>query len=265
MKRVALLMLACAAALVAGHTSAPASARHAAVRARAAQNLVTIRPMVRPMDAALATPPTTATCKAKYHFACYDPIQLERAYDLLPLYKQGYDGRGRTIVIVDAFGSPTVGHDLKVFDNQYGLPAPPSLRVIQPAGKFPKEPDHPGWAWETALDVEWSHAIAPGANILVVETPKNENEGTSGFPQIVEAENYVVNHDLGDVISQSFGATEETFPGAQQLFNQRDAYINAHEHKVTVLAASSDSGVTDYTRTSTSTPTRWSTGRGPIR
>jgi subtilase family serine protease len=248
MKRVALLTLACATALVAGHTSAPASARHATSAATAARNLVTIRPMVHPLDAALASPPTTATCKAQYHFACYNPLQLEKAYDLLPLYKQGYDGTGRTIVIVDSFGSPTVGHDLAVFDKQYGLPAPPSLRVIQPAGKFPKEPDHPGWAWETALDVEWAHAIAPGANILLVETPTNEDEGTSGFPQIVEAENYVVDHNLGDVISQSFGATEQTFPGAKQLLAQRGAYINAHDHNVSVLAASSDSGAVDYTR-----------------
>ena len=143
MKRVALLTLACAAGLVAGHTSAAAPAHHAA--AAVPPGVVTIRPMVRPMDAALASPPTTATCRAQYHFSCYDPIQLEKAYDLLPLYKQGYDGTGRTIVIVDAFGSPTVRHDLTVFDKAYGLPAPPSLRVIQPAGTFPKEPDHPGW------------------------------------------------------------------------------------------------------------------------
>jgi subtilase family serine protease len=194
----------------------------------------------------MTTPPTTAFCKAKYHFSCYQPFQLERAYDLVPLYQEGYDGRGRTIVIVDAYGSPTIHHDLEAFDHSFGLPDPPSLKIIQPAGRFPQLPDHPGWASETTLDVEWSHAIAPGANILVVETPKNEDEGTSGFPQIVEAENYVVNHNLGDVISQSFGATEETFPSAQSLLRLRSAYINAYKHHVTVLAASSDAGATDY-------------------
>ena len=54
--------------------------------------------------------------------------------------------------------------------------------------------------------------MAPGANILLVETPVAETEGNTGFPQIVEAENYVIDHHLGDVISQSFGATEQTFP-----------------------------------------------------
>ena len=68
-----------------------------------------------------------------------------------------------------------------------------------------------GWAGETTLDVEYAHALAPGASILLVETPASENEGTSGFPQIMKAEEYVINHGLGAVISQSFSATEETF------------------------------------------------------
>ena len=68
-----------------------------------------------------------------------------------------------------------------------------------------------GWGGETTLDVEYAHTIAPGANILLVETPVSETEGVTGFPQIVEAENYVVKHHLGGVISQSFSATEQTF------------------------------------------------------
>jgi len=107
---------------------------------------------IRPL--ALPSPPTTAFCRATYHFACYQPFQLQRAYDLLPLYRQGFDGTGRTIVIVDPFGSPTVRHDLGVFDRAFDLPAPPSLQIIQPAGRVPRSPDHPGWAGETELDVE---------------------------------------------------------------------------------------------------------------
>ena len=68
-----------------------------------------------------------------------------------------------------------------------------------------------GWAGETELDVEYAHTIAPGANILLVETPTSENEGTTGFPQIEKAEKYVVSHHLGGVISQSFSATEQSF------------------------------------------------------
>ena len=169
-------------------------------------------------------PPTTAQCEADFHVACYDPAQIQRAYNLAPLYAKGYDGAGKTIVIVDSFGSTTVRHDLAVFDAAFGIPAPPSFKIIQPAGAVP----HPnsGWAGETDLDVEYAHTIAPGANILLVETPTSENEGTTGFPQIVEAENYVINHHLGDVISQSFGATEETFPTKQSLLNLRSAYLH---------------------------------------
>jgi subtilase family serine protease len=53
---------------------------------------------------------------------------------MLPLYRQGLTGKGKTILIVDSFGSPTIQDDLKVFDEQFGLPDPPSLKVIQPAG-----------------------------------------------------------------------------------------------------------------------------------
>jgi subtilase family serine protease len=87
--------------------------------------------------------------------------------------------------------------------------------------------------------------MAPGAKILLVHTPKNENEGTSGFPQIVKAENYVVRHHLGSVISQSFGATENTFPSRHSLLRLRSAYRHAAARHVTVLAATGDTGAAD--------------------
>ena len=103
------------------------------------------------------------------------------------------------------------------------------------------------WAGETTLDVEYAHALAPGASILLAETPTSENEGTSGFPQIVQAEQYVVDHGLGDVISQSFSATEATFDSYAQIEPLRAAFLDADSHHVTVLAASGDAGATDYT------------------
>jgi subtilase family serine protease len=87
--------------------------------------------------------------------------------------------------------------------------------------------------------------MAPEANILLVETPTSENEGTTGFPAIVKAETYVVDHHLGGVISQSFSATEQTFPSRKSLFNLRGAYKDAAAKGVTVLAASGDSGAAD--------------------
>ena len=195
-------------------------------------------------------PPTTADCQANIGISCYGPTQLQTAYDLTPLYAKGLTGKGKTIVIVDSFGSPTIAQDVHQFDSDFGLPDPPSLKVIQPAGAVPPfdgtNDDMTGWAFETTLDVEYAHAIAPGANILLVETPVAETEGVTGFPEIVKAENYVIDHNLGDVITQSFGATEETFPSKGAIFGLRSAFQNALLHGVTVLGSSGDTGSTDY-------------------
>jgi subtilase family serine protease len=210
--------------------------------------LVSIWPDLRHLVGAQAAPPTTAFCERHYRIACYLPGQIQRGYNLPALYRNGITGRHQTIVIVDSYGSPTVRHDLAVFDKAGHLPAPPSLRIIQPAGKVaPYQPNgnREGWAGETDLDVEYAHTIAPGANILLVETPTSENEGTTGFPQIVRAEKYVISHHLGVVISQSFSATEQTFPDRTSLLRLRGAYTEARARHVTVLAASGDSGAAD--------------------
>jgi subtilase family serine protease len=197
----------------------------------------------------LSTPPTTALCLTQLGIHCYNPAQLARAYNLAPLHKAGIDGRGKTIVIVDAFGSPTIKQDLHTFDQTFGLPDPPSLTVRQDAGPVPPfdptNSDMDGWAGETTLDVEWSHVFAPGAKIVLEESPVTETEGVQGFPEIVKAENFVIDHHLGDVISQSFGATEETFPSKRSILNLRSAFENAARHDVTVLASSGDNGATD--------------------
>jgi subtilase family serine protease len=209
---------------------------------------IVIAPAVVHAAGAQEAPPSTAYCEQHYKIACYEPAQIEQAYHLPALYHHGVTGAGQTIVIVDSYGSPTVAHDLAMFDRAARLPPPPSLRVIQPAGKVaPYRPtgNREGWAGETDLDVEYAHAIAPGASILVAETPTSENEGTTGFPQIVKAEKYVIGHHLGAVISQSFSATEETFATRSALLNLRGAYVAAARSGVTVLAASGDSGAAD--------------------
>ena len=218
----------------------------AAPSAATAQATVLIHPDVQHAGHGSKQPPTTADCEAAFQVACYEPAQIQQAYNLPVLYGKGVDGRGATIVIVDSFGSPTIRNDLTTFDQTFGLPAPPSFKIIQPAGVVP--PYDPGnstmvsWAGETTLDVEYAHTIAPGANILLVETPVAETEGVTGFPQIVRAEEYVINHHLGDVISQSFSATEQTFPSEASVNALRGAYIDAYLHHITVLAAAGDSG-----------------------
>jgi subtilase family serine protease len=210
---------------------------------------VAVRPGVQRAGRVQASPPATADCEKLYKVACYQPAQIQQAYDLPSLYARGVTGRGRTIVIVDSFGSPTIRNDLAVFDHAFGLPAPPKFTIIQPAGSVPAydpgNSDMVGWAGETTLDVEYAHAIAPGASILLVETPVSETEGVHGFPQIIKAEQYVARNHLGDVISQSFSATEETFPSQAAVQALRGAYQLAAANHVTVLAASGDSGAAD--------------------
>jgi subtilase family serine protease len=219
----------------------------AATAAHQAEATVTIRPNVLYDSHSTAQPPTTADCEAAYQVACYEPAQIQQAYNLPELYNHGINGAGTTIVIVDSFGSPTIQSDLATFDQQFGLPAPPSFQIIQPAGAVPPydptNSDMVGWAGETSLDVEYAHTIAPDANILLVETPVSETEGVTGFPQIVQAEEYVLQHYQVDVISQSFSATEQTFPSLASIESLRGAYISAYQHHVTVLSAAGDSGV----------------------
>jgi subtilase family serine protease len=210
---------------------------------------VAVQPGVQHVGRVQQSPPTTASCQADYKVACYQPGQIQQAYDLPALYARGVTGRGTTIVIVDSFGSPTIKADLSTFDKAFGLPAPPSFRIISPAGRVPaynpNNTDMVGWAGETTLDVEYAHTVAPGANLLLVRTPVPETEGVHGFPQIVAAEKYVIAHHLGDVISQSFSATERTFPSEAAIQALRGTYQLAAKDGVTVLAASGDSGAAD--------------------
>jgi subtilase family serine protease len=234
---------AAATAATGAHAATAAAAAPAATRA-----MVMIHPEIKHVGRVEQQPPTTAFCESAFHVACYEPGQVEQAYNLWPLYSHGMSGQGSTIVIVDAFGSPTIRQDLSFFDQTFHLPGPPSFKIIQPAGPVHFDsgnPDDLGWASETSLDVEYAHAIAPNANILLVETPVSETEGETGFPQIVRAEQYVISHYNADVISQSFGATEQTFPSRASVEALRGAYRDAASHDVTVLAASGDNGAAD--------------------
>src|SRR6516162_4917198 len=194
-------------------------------------------------------PSTTAECEQSLHIACYNPAQVQRAYNLPALYSRGITGKGATIVIVDPYGSPTIARDLRTFDSAEGVPNPPSLRIIRPAGKVPAfNPNNAnmvGWASETTLDVEWAHTIAPGAKILLVETPGGGKTGTVSMDQVVTAEKYVIRHHLGGVISQSFVATEQA-TGSAAIRSLRGAYLAASAGHVTVLAGSGDSGATGF-------------------
>ena len=251
--------LSACAAIVLGSLapSLPAEGAHRA------HHLVSFEDSPRAVATATGGPVTTQWCLTNWKFACYTPSQMQAAYDLGPLFNStkvpgGYQGQGQTIAIIDPYGSPTITTDLTAFDSAFSLPAPPSFTVLTPPGLAPvpafkaSNADMMGWAGETTLDVEWAHAMAPKASILLVTTPTDEVEGTSGLAEIVAAENYVIKNKLATVISQSFGATEQTFTSAAAVNPYRSAFIAASTAGVSVLAATGDAGATDYQSNGTS-------------
>nr|HET6903611.1 S53 family peptidase [Ktedonobacteraceae bacterium] len=198
------------------------------------------------------TPPTDSQCRTQTGFPCYSPQEIRKAYNVTPLLNAGYTGKGQSIVIIDSFGSPTIQNDLHVFDQGYGLADPPSLKVVAPLGTInfdPNNSDMVSWAFETSLDVEWAHALAPDANIVLMTSPVDETEGVQGLPEFMYLEKYAVSHNLGKIVSQSWGATENTLftPGGKQVLNQfNDFYMQATTgQNVTFFASAGDSGASN--------------------
>lgn len=113
-------------------------------------------------------------------------------------------GAGTTIAIVDAFNAPTIQHDLGVFSTQFGLPACTTangcFKKVDAQGGHTYPAASPGWALETSIDVEWAHAIAPGARILLVEASSNT------MSALFTAVDYAKNH--AQYVSMSWGTTE---------------------------------------------------------
>jgi subtilase family serine protease len=129
------------------------------------------------------------------------PAQIKSVYNFPTSSTAGV---GKTIAIVDAFDDPTAESDLGVFSSQYGLPACTTAngcfkKVSQTGGKNYPRTD-PGWALEISLDIQWAHAIAPGAKILLVEAR------TNSFANLLAAEDYAKTH--AQYISNSWGAGE---------------------------------------------------------
>jgi len=167
---------------------------------------------------------------------CYGPRQIRAAYDIQPLLDAGIDGTGTTIVIVDAFQNPTIVHDLAMFDAAWGLPAA-NLDIIAPDGLTPFTGSRlqVGWAVEISLDVEWAHVVAPGAHIELV-LAKSEQDA-----DLLSATRYAIEHDLGEVITQSFGEAESC--ADPQLLSQEHAVFERAASKgMTLLAGSGDFG-----------------------
>lgn len=196
--------------------------------------------------------PLTCPQSVNYIKDCQTPQSMRLAYGIAPLIQKGFTGKGQTIVDIVSFGSPTLQQDMDVFDRQFGLP-PITVQQISPLNVPESDPHHDkaGWASETTLDVEILHALAPGANIVVLTSPVAETEGTIGLPEFRQLLQYTLDHKLGTIISQSWGASEATLADAagQAEIQHWDALYKqvTTQDGFTILSASGDNGATDFT------------------
>jgi subtilase family serine protease len=138
----------------------------------------------------------------------YDAAQIQTAYGLNKLYNNGLDGSGQTIMIVDAFGSNTIVNDANLFSAANGLPAltPDNFAIFAPTGPATCTATNGciagNWQFETTLDVEWAHAIAPKANIVLILG------ADSSFTNLDLANLFAIENGFGNVLSNSFGISE---------------------------------------------------------
>jgi subtilase family serine protease len=174
-------------------------------------------PQVNPMAGTFASP------------AGFSPAQIRHAYGFDKL--TGTDGRGVTIAIIDAYNAQNILNDVRTFNTQYGLQqfngaGQPTFKVVNQGGGSSLPANNAGWAFESALDVEWAHAIAPKANILLVEA------STASYSNLMAAVDYAAKN--AQVVSMSFGGGEFSY----------ETTLDAHFNKtgVAFVASSGDSG-----------------------
>jgi subtilase family serine protease len=175
-------------------------------------------------------------CQQRPVATCYGPTQIRAAYgfDKLPAR---LTGAGITIAIIGAFGAPTLRQDLAAFDAAWGIPDP-TLNIIAPDGLLPfnyRDRNMILGAGEATVDVEWAHAIAPGATIDLVVAKSLMDEDT------LSALQYAVKHNLGAVLSQSIGEAEACMAPAIQKA-QHEAFKEAREERMTVVVSAGDHG-----------------------
>jgi subtilase family serine protease len=169
----------------------------------------------------------------------YKPAQLRGAYGIDQSLQAGYDGRGATVAVVDAYASSTILGDAQTYAKRND-PAHP-LRGYQFSQSLPasytliKECDASGWYGEETLDVQAVHAMAPAANILYVGATSCDN------PDLNAAVNTVVDNSLAQVVTNSYGSIGEPTSLAD-VAGEHQTFMQAAAQGISVLFSSGDSG-----------------------
>jgi subtilase family serine protease len=158
--------------------------------------------------------------------AGYSPSQIKSAYGLAGIANEG---AGQIIALIDAYNNPDAASDLNTFDTHFGLPACTTgngcFKVIYATGTKPA--NNSGWAGESSLDIEYSHAMAPQAKIILVEAASASNAALYKAVDVAVANG-------ATVVSMSFSGGESS----------SELNDDSHFNKTGVIfcASSGDSG-----------------------
>lgn len=184
----------------------------------------------------LAVQPSNAPTGGSF----YTPSQIQTAYGFNQVsLKSGPNGTGQTIAIVDAYDDPTIQNDLLAFDRAFGLMDPPSFKVVSQTGSTtnlpPTDPSankQNNWEVEESLDVEWAHALAPGANIVLVEANSNN------LGDLITAVQTAASLPGVSVVSMSWGGSEFSSESLADSY-----FVTPPGHQgVTFIASTGDNG-----------------------
>lgn len=183
----------------------------------------------------------------------YTPAQIREAYGVggLTLGNGAVaDGTGQTIAIVDPYNDPNIASDLQTFDTQFGLPAATSLMVVNASGGSALPRTDGNWSGEIATDVEWAHAIAPGAKLLLVDAQSDSTD------DLMTGVNYARTVAGVSVISMSWGGSEF----ASQVSYDGDFTTPAGHEPITFVTAAGDNGPSSGAQWPASSPNVLSVG-----
>jgi subtilase family serine protease len=170
----------------------------------------------------------------------FTPAQLQTAYNLRAAHSQGLNGRGQTIVLLEAYGYPTNLADANAFSAVTGLS--PLTQDKTFTELFPQGAPNPnlgietGWNTEIALDTEWAHATAPGAKIIVVATNGQDSE------DFQDSMSYIIDHNLANQVSDSWEEDIDVLAGPDEQKSYEDILQRAAAKGISFQFATGDSG-----------------------
>ncbi len=180
----------------------------------------------------------------------FTPSQIKGAYSInsVEFGSTSGDGTGQTVAIISAYDDPQLvdstdpnfdTSDLHLFDEYFGLPDPPSFTKVDQTGgtDYPAD-DEPSWANESAMDVEWVHAMAPKANIILVEA-----DSTNLTDLVGGAVNYARSVAGVSVISMTFAADEDP---NEDYYDQFFSTPSGHNGVTFVVGSGDDGDVPEY-------------------